>query len=502
MALSLLVWSCAEPPSPAADDRSGRSSVPTQSQVGGSETWDALPEGWSKLAPPPFVRARAVSVWTGNELIYWGGDTGYGGTHHADGAAYDPVAGKWRELPPAPISGRSSAGAVWTGQEVLIWGGSSDEPVGDGAAYSPADNTWRKLADSPLRPRDPVAAVWTGSEMIVWGSTRRTEGSADGAAYDPVAGRWRSIADAPLKLNLASAVWTGKEVIAYGALLDNNNASASDHARGIAYAPSTDTWRVLPSFPLSPQASSAVWTGTEMIVWDYELAAGAYDPIFDRWRDLPNAPLDFMECYPSSAFSDYLMIAHYCSDGVLFDVDFDQWARFGWPDGIVAGRPVAADGVFFFAGATHEGTHNALWAYKSERDPGWPDCGVISLTRDEYGTRLDKYQGLPGDIVTLSGTTLRGEDGRYAPSDRLEAWWNSEVPRSEVPDAKPIGDGPVVKLVEVDDMERCEFEAQFTVPDVEPGRYAISVMAWDQPPSDGYGWFLPHEFEVLPDRNE
>jgi hypothetical protein len=132
-------------------------------------------------------------------------------------------------------------------------------------------------------------------------------------------------------------------------------------------------------------------------------------------------------------------------------------------------------------------------------------AGVRSdqLTSDKYGTRLDHYQGHPGDAaVTLSGTTLRGEDGRYAPSDRLEAWWNSDVPRSEVPDAKPIGDGPVVKLVEVDDMERCGFEAQFTVPDVEPGRYVTSVVVWDHPPSDGYGWFLPHEFEVVSDRNE
>jgi hypothetical protein len=83
-----------------------------------------------------------------------------------------------------------------------------------------------------------------------------------------VADQWRSIGEAPLKLNLASAVWTREEMIIYGTLLDNNNASDSDHARGIAYAPSTDMWRVLPSLPLSPQASSAVWTGTEMIVWE------------------------------------------------------------------------------------------------------------------------------------------------------------------------------------------------------------------------------------------
>lgn len=94
--------------------------------------------------------------------------------------------------------------------------------------------------------------------MIVWGSTSRPEGSADGAAYDPAADRWRDIAEAPLNLNLATAVWSRTEMMVYGALLDNNNASDTDHAQGVAYHPATDTWRLLPAFPLSPQASTAV----------------------------------------------------------------------------------------------------------------------------------------------------------------------------------------------------------------------------------------------------
>jgi hypothetical protein len=72
-------------------------------------------------------------------------------------------------------------------------------------------------------------------------------------------------------------------------------------------------------------------------------------------------------------------------------------------------------------------------------------------------------------------------------------------PGARFPRRNRFEDGPVVKLVEVDDMEMCEVEARFTVPDVEPGRYVISVFVWDQPASEGYGVFLPHEFEVLVD---
>lgn len=31
--------------------------------------------------------------------------------------------------------------------------------------------------------------------------------------------------------------------------------------------------------------------------------------------------------------------------------------------------------------------------------------------------------GRSGDSVVVLGTTLRGENGRFAPSNRLEVWW-------------------------------------------------------------------------------
>jgi hypothetical protein len=60
------------------------------------------------------VRVRAASVWTGSELFYWGGDTGFGGTHHGDGAMYDPV------------KGRLEGAASWASLRALLPGGSVD----------------------------------------------------------------------------------------------------------------------------------------------------------------------------------------------------------------------------------------------------------------------------------------------------------------------------------------------------------------------------------------
>ena len=209
----LFASSCAG--SQSADDRTREKRRPSSEsslQVPQRFPWKTLPRGWSKLPPPPYAATDAASVWTGNELIYWGGESGYGGTAHDEGAAFDPETMQWRDLPDAPISARSSPGAVWTGAEMLIWGGSGETPLDTGAAYSPAHDTWRSLAPSPHEPRDPVAVAWSGSEMIVWGSTSRPDGVLDGAAYDPLKDRWRDIADAPSSLNLATTIWTGDEI--------------------------------------------------------------------------------------------------------------------------------------------------------------------------------------------------------------------------------------------------------------------------------------------------
>jgi hypothetical protein len=129
--------------------------------------------------------------------------------------------------------------------------------------------------------------------------------------------------------------------------------------------------------------------------------------------------------------------------------------------------------------------------------PGEPPpttCGKTNIASDDYATKIRPTSGSSGAEVTLSGTTVRGEDGRWAPSDRLEAWWNANGPGGS-----PIQDGPVLRLVRVADMERCSFEATFSVPQVEPGRYKISVVAWYADPADGYGFFLPHHFIVTDD---
>jgi hypothetical protein len=54
------------------------------------------------------------------------------------GGMYDPATNRWQPLPAGPLSGRVSHTAVWTGQEMLVWGGTAgDTGLADGAAFQP-----------------------------------------------------------------------------------------------------------------------------------------------------------------------------------------------------------------------------------------------------------------------------------------------------------------------------------------------------------------------------
>jgi uncharacterized membrane protein len=88
---------------------------------------------------------------------------------------------------------RVAFAAVWTGRQLLVWGGltaSRTQPP-HGEAYTPATNKWTALPVSPLRGRADPVAVWTGRRMIVWGGfiyhpkTGTTESFFDGAAFTP-----------------------------------------------------------------------------------------------------------------------------------------------------------------------------------------------------------------------------------------------------------------------------------------------------------------------------
>ncbi len=89
--------------------------------------------------------------------------------------------------------GREGHTAVWTGSEMIVWGGHSLSGfLNTGGRYNPSTDSWTatSIIDAP-DGREYYAAVWTGSEMIVWGGTNGfLIYLNDGGRYDPATDTW------------------------------------------------------------------------------------------------------------------------------------------------------------------------------------------------------------------------------------------------------------------------------------------------------------------------
>jgi N-acetylneuraminic acid mutarotase len=250
--------------------------------------YDPVKELWTATATAsaPSARERHTAVWTGSRMIVWGGLAG--STYHGTGGRYDPTSNTWVATAtagaPAP---RADHVAVWTGSELIVWGGRDAGGVlATGARYDPESDRWTPIATSGApAARRSAAAAWTGKELIVWGGNDGTGSLATGARYDPEADAWTPIATdgAPAARSLHTAVWTGEELIVWGGA-----GAAGKLASGGRYDPATDVWTAtdLVTAPVARDEHTAVWTGAEMIVWGGGGAldtGGRYSPRTDTW---------------------------------------------------------------------------------------------------------------------------------------------------------------------------------------------------------------------------
>lgn len=177
-----------------------------------------------------------ANVWTGQELLVWGGATS-DATSPAitdTGAAYNPETDSWRPInhegaPPA----RNNPAMVWTGQEMIVYGGSAEKV--DIRAYDPASDRWRSLSVRGAPGFHAQGdAVWTGSEMLVWGAR-----DCDvGGRYDLASDTWQSFSSlgASSPRSQHTLVWTGEALLIYGGAIGAH--LTHDTNSGAIYTPS------------------------------------------------------------------------------------------------------------------------------------------------------------------------------------------------------------------------------------------------------------------------
>ena len=257
-----------------------------------TDTWTST----TRSGAPTGERLGTSAVWTGTEMIVWGGGSEGSNT----GGRYDPELDRWLATSTGPgvPSARSAHSAVWTGNEMIVWGGAERFPefgggtyFASGARYDPSNDTWAPLAAAPppLAPRALHSAVWTGTEMIVWGGRDDATAFQTGGRYTPSTDTWVTTSAAPgvpSPRSFHTAIWTGSRMVVWGGRTENPLTELSSGGR---YDPSTDSWSPTSEGAGTPSPRRwhvAVWTGSRMIVWGGEPATntgGRYDPVDDVW---------------------------------------------------------------------------------------------------------------------------------------------------------------------------------------------------------------------------
>jgi hypothetical protein len=298
------------------------SSLQAEDKTWDGALYDLQTDRWRPIATEgaPSVRRAYATVWTGQEFYVWGGTAlDLPLTLLRDGAAYNPRSNRWRPLPDLPVPlGAADHAMVWTGREVLIWGGSLQEPlksrraVTTGLIYRPDTDTWGEMsAEGQPPPRDQPLIGWDGAQLLVWGGSPQGMVDTtliDGGFYDPVQDRWSLVRpeEQPSALyqsdgrvlefrGYGTAILAGQWVLVWGGSHTEGASRRGGEipprrSDGVAYDLVTGRPRELPPAGLSARRyQSAVWTGQEMIIWggDADRSPFSVSYVNDGARYLP-----------------------------------------------------------------------------------------------------------------------------------------------------------------------------------------------------------------------
>ncbi|HEX4708723.1 MAG TPA: hypothetical protein VH229_13445, partial [Candidatus Udaeobacter sp.] len=414
-------------------------------------TGGCIDDTWTATAGPPDGRKGHTAVWTGSEMIVWGGaECSFANCELNTGGRYNPSIDSWTAITaanaPAP---RSSHTAVWTGSEMIVWGGYGVEFFNTGGRYNPSTDSW--VATSSVNApsgRWGHTAVWTDSEMIVWGGYDGNPSTVNtGGRYDPSTDSWAAttVINAPTARESHTAVWTGSEMIVWGGF-GGNFANTGGN-----YDPGTDSWTATntTNAPTAREGHTVVWGGGEMIVWGGygdsgdSNTGGRYNPVANSWTatSTTNAPTAREKHTAVWTGSEMIVWGGYSAGlvntGGRYNPSADTWSATSTdnaPDGRDLHTAVWSGSEMIVWGGTTDLVNltNTGGRYNPSKN-SWTNTGINNAP-SRRGLHTAIWTGT--EMIVWGGydTSYLNTGGRYTPS--MDSW--TVTSRTNAPDGRSL----------------------------------------------------------------
>jgi len=217
---------------------------------------------------------NSKALWTGTEILVYGGNYT---TAVNNGFRYNPGTNVWTAIPTTnQPAARSDFAMHLVNNRLVIWGGLTIDRttlLNTGGMLNLTTNTWTTMSivNAPSARYNFTSVGTSLNTMIVWGgwtSLLLRAPSGNGAVFNPVTNSWvaMSITGAPEARHLHTAVWSGTEMIVYGG---GTGIGGSAYLNtGGKYNPVSNTWTAINISGAAPGRTnpSSVWTGTNMLI--------------------------------------------------------------------------------------------------------------------------------------------------------------------------------------------------------------------------------------------
>ena len=210
---------------------------------------------------------------------------------------YDIDENTWSALPDQGSGDTMTTTLLALGDSLLVGRGNidgTDEPMRYFVTTSPW-SSWRETPRGPAVSTSTSVSIATGA--IFWGGVNLVQGEyvvqGTGTKYDLNSDSWSAMRDAgaPTPRDASRAVWTGTEAIVWGGFVEE----PAPLRTGARYYPEQDAWEPVTeeNAPEGRGGHNAVAVGRKMIIWggsskdDFIATGSVYDAATDGWAPLP-----------------------------------------------------------------------------------------------------------------------------------------------------------------------------------------------------------------------